>query len=73
MSNTLNVEKEYLYTIYQDIKSAVGRLEILLADIGCLHVNKYEITTMDGTNLRRYLCPDCGESIEEEIHVEEEI
>ncbi|MHA2046600.1 MAG: hypothetical protein ACW99G_17570 [Candidatus Thorarchaeota archaeon] len=71
MSNTIEVKKDYLYSIYSDIKDSLMRLELLLAEVGCLHLNSYEITTMDGSNLRKYLCPDCGESIEEEIHVEE--
>ena len=71
MSNEVIIKKDYLYSVYKDLKSAVGRIEVLLAEVGCLHLDKIEITTMDGTNLRRYICPDCNEQIEEEIHVEE--
>lgn len=71
-STTLTINKDYIYRIYSDIKSALGRLEVLLADVGCLHLNKFDVTTMDGTNLRRYICPDCAETIEEEIQNVEE-
>lgn len=68
MTDSITVKKDYLLGIYREIKSALNRLEVVLAEIGCVHSNKYEMTTMDGTNLRQYMCPDCGESIEEEIH-----
>jgi len=71
MSRTIEVRRDDLYAVYSQIKDALGKLELLVADLGCLHPDAIDVTTMDGSNVRRSLCPDCGATIEEEIKYDE--
>jgi len=67
--STIEVNREVLYSIYTDIRGCVERLEVLLANVGCLHMNRFDVTTLGSPN-RRYVCPDCGETIVEEFDVQ---
>lgn len=57
-----------LASIYRDLSNILERIGALAADVGCLHSNAYELTTMGGPEKRRFFCPDCGEDIEEDFH-----
>ena len=63
----MEVKKEDLKIVYSQLKSATRRLEAIIADLGCLHNNTTDITTFGPGNIRKILCHDCGEVIEEEI------
>ncbi len=65
MSNEIKVSRDGLGALYTTLKSAVSQLEIILAEIGCIHNNKVNVSTMDGGVLQTYYCPECGVTIEE--------
>lgn len=71
MSNEIKVSRDGLGALYTTLKSAATQLEIILAEIGCIHNNKVNVSTMDGGPLQSYFCPECGETIEEVIDNEE--
>jgi hypothetical protein len=70
MRNEATVNKGELAQIRDLLKSVVSRLDNLLSDVGCVHANAIDVTTMTDDNMNKYLCPDCGETIEEEIEYE---
>ena len=70
MRNEVTVKKDELYKVYQSLKDSMMILQLMLAEVGCVHSNSIEVTTMDGTNTRKFFCQDCGETIEEEINNE---
>ena len=68
--DTIQVDREILYQAYNEVKAALGKLELLMADLGCLHPNRFDVTTMDGSGKTKELCPDCGVVLEEEIKLD---
>lgn len=70
MRNEATVNKAELQQVKDLIQTAVARLTVLLADLGCTHANSISVTTMGPDNTNKFLCPDCGETIEEEITYE---
>ena len=69
MRNEATVNKAELQQVKDLILAAVSKLTILLADVGCVHTNAIDVTTMGPDNKAKYLCPDCGETMEEEIQI----
>ncbi len=67
MRNEATVNKAELAQIKDLATTIVTKLNVLLADVGCPHSNAISVTTMGPGNTAKYLCPDCGETIEEEI------
>ena len=68
MRNEVTVKKDELYKVYQSLKDAGSVLQLMLAEVGCVHSNAEDVTTMDGSNTRKFYCMDCGETIIEEIN-----
>jgi len=64
----MQVNREDLNIVYDQLKTALQRLEAIMADLGCLHNNTTDITTFGPENVRKILCHDCREVIEEEIN-----
>ena len=64
---TIVVDKAALQKAHAQMKSALALMDLLLADLGCLHPNAFDVTTMDGSSKTKSLCPDCGAMMEEEI------
>lgn len=69
----MEVNREDLKVVYIQLKGALQRLEAVMADLGCLHNNTEDITTFGPGNIRKILCHDCGEIIEEEINYASEV
>lgn len=68
------INKQALKKIKQELLQAIAKLDLLLKDDrGCPHDNVQEISTMDGSNKRKFLCMDCGKTIEKEIEYDEEL
>jgi hypothetical protein len=70
MSKLIEVDKDNLYAAYCDVRSALQRLELLMAGIGCIHVNAINKTTFadKAKGQRKLYCPDCKtEIISEEV------
>lgn len=70
MRNEAVVNKAELAQIQDLLVTALSKLKILLSEVGCTHSNAIDVTTMGGGNKTKQLCPDCGETIEEEINYE---
>ena len=62
----VKVSKQDLQELYTEAVSIVQRLQqMILAEVGCLHRNKLNITTMGGSDeVQKYFCPDCGVTFE---------
>ena len=71
MAEEVAIDKKQLTEIRDLLKACLERLNFSLADIGCVHANAIDVTTMGGGNTKIQLCPDCGETIESEINYEE--
>lgn len=71
----LVIESTELDAVYQHIKAALGSLQLLLADLGCLHANSVDISSFadKGRGARKIRCPDCNETFEEELNDDMEI
>jgi hypothetical protein len=65
----LTVDGAELYMVYQHLKEALGGLQLLLADLGCLHHNGINISSFQdkARGVTKMTCPDCGVTFEEEI------
>jgi len=61
----LIVDKTALMLAYRQLKDGIGKLELLLAEIGCPHFDAVDVTTM-GNGVVKHWCPDCNEYIEED-------
>jgi transposase-like protein len=63
MSQEVTVNKDDLLQVYRDAKAVVRKLQLLIAEVGCLHRNKRNITTMGGADdVQKFYCPDCGDT-----------
>lgn len=69
MAGMLEIDRGRLYEVYTHMKEALSSLEILLADLGCLHANSRDVSTFvdKGRGVKKIFCPDCGVTFEEEI------
>ena len=65
--DTIEVDRATLVDLHRNLKALTTVVEAMVAGIKCVHENEYEITTMGGAKVRRFLCPDCGESRKEDF------
>ena len=70
MGKELTVSREDLYSVYKEVKAALVKLEAIMSEVGCLHIDAYNVTTFTDHG-RRYYCPDCGETYTEEVEINE--
>ena len=73
MKNEMTVNKAELYQLKDLVVSVLAVITTMLENVGCPHSNSMEVTTMGGGNVKKFLCPDCGETIEEEMNYEFEL
>ena len=69
MSDKITVDKEQLYTAYKQVETALGVLQALMAELGCIHANSINKSTFvdKGMGIKKIYCPDCGITFEEEL------
>jgi hypothetical protein len=69
MRNEVLVKRDELYRVYQALGDALETLQLVLAEVGCTHINSQNVTTMADVSagVRKHYCSDCDQLIEEEI------
>ncbi len=69
----ITIDSAQLQEAYTQVERALVSLQLLLANLGCLHLNGVNVSTFDDKKrwVKKIHCPDCGITFEEELEKDE--